>query len=160
MTHFQKRSAPHFHNFSSKKKNEKMKKMKKMSIFKQEVRLNFTFVCRNCPFSKKKCASMSSCFLFLFFPRDASEVFSSKIAYFQKRSAPQFHQFSSKIAYFQKRSAPQFHQFSSKVVHFQMRSAPQFHKFSSKIAPFQLRSAPKFHQFSSKIMRTAPSWAG
>ena len=51
-----------------------------------------------------------------------------------------FHKFSSKLASFQIRSAPQFPQFSSKIVHFQIRSALQFHDFSSKIVNFQIRS--------------------
>ena len=87
-----------------------------------------------------------------------------------------FHQFSSKIASFQKRSAPQFHRFSpifvetcqfsnkecasiSPIFTNFRRNLPvfkkgvrlnfiNFHQFSSKIDSFQIRSAPKFHKFS------------
>ena len=43
-----------------------------------------------------------------------------------------FHQFSSKIASFQIRSAPQFHQFSSKIAHFQIRNFVRNGQISNK----------------------------
>ena len=52
-----------------------------------------------------------------------------------------FHKFSSKLASFQKRSAPKFHKKkSSTMVYFQIRNALQFHEFSSKMVNFQIRS--------------------
>ena len=51
-----------------------------------------------------------------------------------------FHEFSSKLASFEIRSAPQFPYFSSKMANFQIRSALQFHEFSSEMVKFPIRS--------------------
>ena len=74
------------------------------------------------------------------------------------------HQFSSKMASFQIRSAPQVHTFSQIFVETCQFSKKEcasvslifniFHKFSSKIASFQKRTAPQFHRFSQNFVET------